>query len=61
MKVIALAAVDDEIDAHILPGLGFTRVPEFLGSCEKFELFFAHYGTSFNVAMVAQPGPDRLT
>ena len=30
VEEITFASVDDQIDAHILPRLGFTRVPELL-------------------------------
>jgi hypothetical protein len=38
---VALAAVDHQIDAHVLPGLGLARVPEGLRLLDEFLLLGA--------------------
>jgi hypothetical protein len=35
---VALAAVDDEVDARVLPEAGLVRVPELLGPAEEVRL-----------------------
>src|SRR5215210_3479056 len=35
---VALAAIDDEVDARVLPEPGLVRVPELLGAAEEIRL-----------------------
>src|SRR5690606_9796794 len=46
VQVVALAAVDHEVDAHVLPVLGLARVPEYLGAFQELLLAHAHDGIS---------------
>ena len=49
IQVVTFAAVDNQINAHILPILCFGRVPEKFGSIDYIAFFAAHRMSSIRI------------